>query len=367
MPRGEGVTIKLYGPDKKYGAIRRVGFKAYKWYAVWYEEGRQRQQKTGVGYDPKLTRSKQVEAARQAFYEANRVLPNKCTGAENFLITDVLKLYGEGHIAGKGNKDFPTKAKLLIDYFSGFMVDDLAEDVLRSYVDWRVKNSKGKTQTQTVRGDIEVLQAAINWCVNNRKLKGHTVKLWKPAKAVPRTIWYTREEAAKLIRAARQEPKVRRHLAHFILISLFTGQRSKKTLALQWEPNKQGGYVDLEKGIIDFQPHGKAQNDKKAARMPIPKSLRPFLRLLRKRNKKYVIEYRGNKVGTVLKSYKAAAKRAGLDGSPHTLRHTCISWLLQSGTPAFLVSKYIDLTLDTINRTYAHVGDAELQRLADRI
>src|SRR5215211_4895311 len=49
-----------------------------------------------------------------------------------------------------------------------------------------------------------------------------------------RDRWLTRKEAAALLRAARQEPKVRLHLPLFILMALYTGQRKDALLSLRW-------------------------------------------------------------------------------------------------------------------------------------
>ena len=49
-------------------------------------------------------------------------------------------------------------------------------------------------------------------------------------------------------------------------------------------------------------------------------------------------------------------RRAGLEGkvSPHTLRHTAMSWALQSGTTIWDASDYFGVTPEVINRVYGH-------------
>jgi integrase len=60
---------------------------------------------------------------------------------------------------------------------------------------------------------------------------------------------------------------------------------------------------------------------------------------LRRRNRKlivtYFVEFNGKSVASVKKGFKTAVGLARLPGdvTPHTLRHTAATWLMQCGAP----------------------------------
>ncbi len=68
-----------------------------------------------------------------------------------------------------------------------------------------------------------------------------------------------------------------------------------------------------------------------------------------------MIEYHGEPVGEIKKSFSSAASAAGFeDVIPHTRRHTAITWLVQKGVKLWEVSGYVGASVETIQRTYGH-------------
>jgi integrase len=154
----------------------------------------------------------------------------------------------------------------------------------------------------------------------------------------------------------------------FILLGIYTGQRSKAILGLQWTPNPAGGHIDLERGYINFLPEGAAQSKKRVALQPIPRRLRPLLSALRRQGGTHVIMYQGKPVKSVKKAMRATLDKIGFnDASAHTLRHTCITWLLQRGEDPWLVSGYVGMSIDILMKVYGHHCPDKLRDLADRI
>ena len=147
-----------------------------------------------------------------------------------------------------------------------------------------------------------------------------------PEAPEPRDVWLTRNQAARLLRAALCNPKVRLYLPLFILIALYTGRRTQAILALRWHQ------VNLDTGIINFE-QGRRTNKRKGA-IPIPPRLLPHLIRARKRGTDlgYVLHINGERIGDIRKGFEAACTRACLgDVTPHTLKHTAITWAMQSG------------------------------------
>ena len=57
------------------------------------------------------------------------------------------------------------------------------------------------------------------------------------------------------------------------------------------------------------------------------------------------IEYFGEPIKNHKRGWHSSRRRAGLDESvtPHVMRHTCATWLLQKGVPTWEVAGYLAL------------------------
>jgi integrase len=203
----------------------------------------------------------------------------------------------------------------------------------------------------TVRRELTVLRAAINSAHREGRLT-RPVAVELPEAPPARERFLTGDEAAGLLRAARAEPKARLHLPLFILIGLYTGRRKEALLSLRW-PN-----VDVRQGgLIDFRRHGQAETRKRRGRVQVARRLMVHLRNARKRGTDlgHVINIDGGPVGDIKRSFQSACLAAGLtDVTPHTLRHTCATWLMQAGVDKWKAAGYLAMSLDTLERVYGH-------------
>ena len=69
----------------------------------------------------------------------------------------------------------------------------------------------------------------------------------------------------------------------------------------------------------------------------------------------YVIAYDGQPVRGIKRSFATAVRVAGLDGiSPHVLRHTAITMMMQRGVAPWHVAGFVGATMETIQRVYGH-------------
>ena len=307
------------------------------WEIVWYERGRRRTRSTGTGSRQEADKALALHILLQQSADTDQREP------VNRRIADVLTLYAHEHAPHAVDPERIGYAiKALLPFWGGKVVDDINEQSCREYC--RVRGvSEG-----TARRELVALQAAINYDFKHRRLNSN-VPVWMPPNPSPKERWLTRTEAAKLLRAARAMPRSRDYLPLFILVSLYTGARKQAVLELTWDR------VFLEQGYIQFDVDGRQRTKKRRARPPIPRPLKTFLRLAGKRNKKYVIEQGGDRLDNIKKSFKNACELAGLqDVTPHTLRHTATTWLVQKGVPLWEVAGYVGLTAQTIERVYGH-------------
>ncbi len=275
--------------------------------------------------------------------------------------TEVLALY-----ARQQGPEVRSKATLahcidnLAPFWSDLVVADIKRETCQRYRDER-KRADG-----TVRRELGVLQAALNHCHLNGYLL-EVPQVWLPPPSPPRDRWLTRAEAARLLWCARRTP----HVYRFIWLGLFTGTRSKAVLSLQWQPNFSGGHIDLDAGLL-FR-RSAAERETKKRQTPARLAPAMLLRIARWRAscRQHVIEWRGNPIASVKRGFRDACSRAELAGvSPHTLRHTAITWAMQNGAPPTEVASYFGVTLQELERTYLHhhpdhqkrVGEALLRR-----
>ena len=281
-------------------------------------------------------------------------------------------------------------------FFTGKRVCDLTPKLCQDYVEWRIRQGdvrgsnkwkqKAPTQrlfkTTTARNDLIVLDAAQRYCWRNHKLT-QFVPIIKPPASKARLRFLSTSEAARLLAATlgwdqhgrRHHRRINRHLARLVLIGLYTGTRRDRITRLQWVENLAGGWVDLERGILHRKSKAEPDTKKRAPSIPLAdapgaNALWAHLRRWRKLTARYVIEHNGYPVRAVFKGFEGACQLAGLnyDGqpaddrvTPHTLRHTCVSWAFADGKSPLQVGQYVGMTAAMVEKTYAHTNEA-LQR-----
>jgi integrase len=125
------------------------------------------------------------------------------------------------------------------------------------------------------------------------------------------------------------------HIARFILIGLYTGTRAGAIASASPTAELGRSYVDLERGIFFRKRIGKRATKKRQTPAPIPPRLLAHMRRwkARKLTASHFVEYNGKPVASVKKGFRSAVRLAGLPGrvTPHTLRHTAATWLMQRG------------------------------------
>jgi integrase len=231
----------------------------------------------------------------------------------------------------------------LTDFWEGNSVADVTPRNCNRYAEKRGRSAG------TVRRELGVLRAAINLAHKNGVIT-RPVPVELPDRPEPRDRWLDRNEAARLIRSGRT-PQARPYLPLFILIGLYTGRRKEAILSLRWPQ------VDFNEQTISFDIAGRKRTNKKRGTIPIPPRLLPHLRRARKRGTElgYVLHINGERIGDIKKGFAAACKRAGIEGvSPHTLRHTAATWLMQAGTDPWQAAGFLAMSIQTLLRVYGH-------------
>ena len=295
------------------------------------------------------TRNRREAETALARYIADRDGP---TGGprtpDKMTVADCLVIYSEKHAANTVAPDRIAYAiKALVPILGSLPVGSITGEVCRRYASTR-NRSPG-----TVRRELGMLRAAINYCHAEGYLTvAPRVRL--PGKPPSRDRWLARDEAAKLLRAARRLTKGK-HLARYILVALYTGTRSSAVLGLSFMPHVNGGWVDTERGVMYRRTSGEVETKKRTPPVRIPRRLLAHLRRWERMGARFVVEDHGQRVGSVKTAWRAALAASGIEHCrPHDLRHTCATWMMQAGANKWDAAGFLGMGLDMLERTYGH-------------
>lgn len=302
-------------------------------------------------------------------------------------VADVLAIYDQDCRPGDGagidqQKRFDGRMARLVDYWGGKTLAEVTGETCRDYVRQRGKPGGA-------RRDLEDLRAAIGHHQAEGFHRGE-VKVILPEKGAPRDRWLTRDEAARLLwicwrtretqrrhRGAGKGAKLPtkkyplRHLARFILIGLYTGTRASAIAAASPKRAPGRSFVDLDAGIFYRLQEGKTPTKKRQPPAPIPGRLLAHMRRWARidpEDRTHFVEWAGEPVGSVKTAFGRAATLAKLPGiTPHTLRHTAATWLMQQGVSVWETAGFLGMSPEMVDQTYGHHHPDHLSEAASAI
>lgn len=213
------------------------------------------------------------------------------------------------------------------------------------------------------RRELEDLRAAIR----HHRAEGlcrEVVEVVLPAKSEPRSGWMSRAEVARLVSTAWHHREIQagqetarrpwRHVARFVLAALYTGTRAGTVCAASFRQMAGFGWIDLDRGVWYRRPDGEIETKKRRPPVPIPPRLAAHMRRWA-RSGDHPVMFNGRPVRDVDKAFRLVAEAAGLAWvTPHVLRHTAATWLMQAGVDRWEAAGYLGMTVETLERVYGH-------------
>lgn len=225
-------------------------------------------------------------------------------------------------------------------------VSELTRSVQERYVAWRrqiIRDKKGSASNSTLIRDLGVLKAALRYAWKDGRLPYPPYVISVPSPP-PRDRFLSQAEVQRLIEHC-DEP----HLRLYVMLALHTMQRPIAILSLKTSQ------VDLVNGRIDFLAPGRVQSKKRRPVVPITPSLRAeLLWAVENSISGYVIEWQGQPLKRIDKSFRRAADRAGLRNvCPYTLRHTAATLTAARRVPLREIAGYLGHTTERTTELYA--------------
>lgn len=289
---------------------------------------------------------------------------------EHIPIADVLSIYIDEKREKQADKNnFDLRMRRLIEWWGEKTLSEVTGENCRAFAA-HVKKAG------SARRELEDLRAAINHHCKEGYHRG-VVRVALPEKGKARDRWLTRKEAAKLVWICWRYREIQtvhrgknkgqpiqtdrhplRHIARFILIALYTGTRSGAILSASPYKDQGHSWVDLERGIFYRLAEGKKATKKRQTPVPLPPQLLAHLRRWEEKRifATHFVEWAGKPISSVRSGFERAVEFAKLPGkiTPHTLRHTATTWLVQAGVSTWEVAGYTGMSPEMVEKVYGH-------------
>jgi integrase len=273
-------------------------------------------------------------------------------------IADVLLAYDREHVEHtRSGRTARSNIRYLADGWGERVVTDVTAASCRAYAKNRPQSS--------ARRELETLRAAIHHWHKEHGPLDTVPAVTLPGKSQPRDRWLTRTEAASLLWGAlgydhtgrRRPDLVHRHVARFILIGLYTGTRHSAILGLRWLPNDVGGWVDLSRGVLHRRGRNVEESTKRQPPARLGRRIAFHLRRWQRMDTaaglggmgSAVVHWEGQPIQKLRRSWDTACRLAGLEGvTPHTLRHSRATWMMQARVDPWQVAGFLGMSLITL-------------------
>lgn len=320
--------------------------------------------------------------AALARYITNKHAPPKTTDdLKRIFVADVVTIYlrEQGPRTADKGSWLAHMMGPIVEWWGGSSktLGDVRRTTCEDYTAWRVQQG---VSSQTARHELKQFSAAINYYHGEYgPLPAVPVVSFPPEASRRRDYWLTRKMAADRIRAARRSKRTK-HLARMILIGVYTGTRPGAILRLGWYPSVSGGWFDLDTETLHRRGSGAIETRKRQPPARIHRRLLPHLRrwkkldAIRVKDKPpitHVVHYYGRPIATrikrvwasiaveaghavVLGHYANGTKKIKVKDGPHICRHTCATWLMQSGVDLNEAAGYLGMTPETLWEYYGH-------------
>jgi integrase len=280
-------------------------------------------------------------------------------------VTQALAFYAKEKSQVADQKRLLIAVKHLTAIMGRFKLQDVDLSTCKIYT--RKRKEKNVCDA-TIARELGVLKAAARFAVKWKMINPDKIPIIEiPGNLPKRQVWLLKDELDKILNIAKREDF---KLYAFIEILYCTASRRKAIEELEWS---QVNFETHDRpGVIFLDKPDNIITKKRRPPVPIVPAVANALDILWK-NKTSSFSVFGNKVDR-LRQFQQILKRAGLervperDGrpagkiTPHVLRHSRATHLLEAGMPIYTVAQLLGDNPLTVQRTYAHACTSNLEQ-----
>lgn len=230
----------------------------------------------------------------------------------------------------------------------------------RAYIaerrDLRTKRHPNGIKDGTIVTELGRIRMVLKWAEKHKHI-AHAPAIERPTLPKRNVDKHLTAHQVRQLAEACKAP----HLELFVHVAYGTAGRAAAILGLTWDR------VHFDRGKIDLEDPDIKVAHKGRAVVPLTRTLR--LRLLEQQRgarSDFVIEWNGERVGSVKKGLATAAKNAGLPHvHPHMLRHSAAVRQAEAGVPMEEIASFLGHSNPKVTREiYAKFSPEALSRSA---
>ena len=242
-----------------------------------------------------------------------------------------------------------SRTRILDRYFGrDAVVNNLSKRHVSDYINCRRDDG---VSNKTINRELSLFSTAIKHAQENWDWKVSNPISGKRLEELEGPYRFLTEAEADTLIVAAEEGSLSRYgpkptyLKDFIVLALNTGCRSGELLGLEWDR------VDFVNKQIRLEAeHTKT---KTARSQPLNRNACAALLNRHQSQTEQLLEtpfvfahtnpqWRGKRIGEIKNAFASACQRAGIERcTPHTLRHTCASWMVMAGRPLIEVRDFL--------------------------
>ncbi len=224
------------------------------------------------------------------------------------------------------------------------------------------RRSRGAAKA-TINRELAVLSHLLNKSIEWKWLNAKTLKISRFKEENARIVYLTDDQCTALLGAAANDHNENVHA--FVMVGLHTSMRHSENLAIQCDD------IDSAKRVI-WVPKAKAGAREQPLTLELCRYLENRLKMLPP-GCKWLFPSVASATGhahTIRKAFRRSVAAAGLNPdeiTPHTLRHTAVTHLVQAGVDLPTVQRISGHKTLAMVARYAHQNGAHIQSAMNRL
>ncbi len=297
------------------------------------------------------------EARKRVEIEATNVVDQRVAPLFSTFCVDTYKPHAKAHLRATTWSARRYHLATLIDSFGRLKLTAIGPRDIEAFKQLRLAAG---VKPISINNELAVLQAVFAYARHLRVPSAHLDLRKLPVKEQSRLVVWSQENVENLL---KQCARISEGLIPLVVFLANTGCRRGEALALTWPD------VDLSARMIRVTPSEEWQSKSGRPReIPISDDLHALLASLPRKGRHVFATRSGEPYAFWPKlQFDRARKAAGLEGGPHTLRHTFASHFLKEVPDLFLLAQILGHSDARVTKLYSHLLPEHLARARNAV